>query len=422
MTTKPVWIWLPGQTDPVRAGSFDRTTGHQVPVGAFSYDQDYLAMDQRMQLDQGQLSKFRGTVRTTDYGGLFGILRDVKPEGFGLDTLHRKYEVSSLDDLDALELSAGDSVGALEVCEDIDSKQAYRPHSAETMFDVMQALSPAESNAHVVTEMEGLQGTSLGGERPKITVLHEGQQWIAKFAGSRDDPMSTLREYLAMKLARLCQIDAAPVQYVNKNGRGTILVKRFDRDIDQDGRLTRSHFASAATVLGANASKAGDKGRTYPNLATQALRWGVVGHKPELWRRIAFKVLVGNGDDHPRNHGFLRGLDGWRLSPAYDIAPYSPNGGKAVDVKALSMGILPNGNAGADARTLLLASKLFDLSYEDANSYLETTFAAIHDQWDTLAREVGQNPLQKPLFELPALAERPSPEEVAKYRYSAHRR
>ena len=42
----------------------------------------------------------------------------------------------------------------------------------------------------------------------------------------------------------------------------------------------------------------------------------------ELFRRIAFTILISNTDDHFRNHGFLwSGRKGWRLSPAYDLNP-----------------------------------------------------------------------------------------------------
>lgn len=47
----------------------------------------------------------------------------------------------------------------------------------------------------------------------------------------------------------------------------------------------------------------------------------------QLWRRIAFNVLISNTDDHLRNHGFLRAPHGWRLAPAYDLNPVP------VDVK-----------------------------------------------------------------------------------------
>ncbi len=36
---------------------------------------------------------------------------------------------------------------------------------------------------------------------------------------------------------------------------------------------------------------------------------------------MLFNVLVGNRDDHLRNHGFIREPSGWRLSQAFDVNP-----------------------------------------------------------------------------------------------------
>ena len=42
----------------------------------------------------------------------------------------------------------------------------------------------------------------------------------------------------------------------------------------------------------------------------------------QLWRRIAFSVLISNTDDHLRNHGFLQEHgESWTLSPAFDLNP-----------------------------------------------------------------------------------------------------
>ncbi|MEK7861767.1 MAG: HipA domain-containing protein, partial [Chloroflexota bacterium] len=43
----------------------------------------------------------------------------------------------------------------------------------------------------------------------------------------------------------------------------------------------------------------------------------------QLFRRVVFNVLIGNRDDHLRNHGFLRTRRGWRLAPAFDLNPAS---------------------------------------------------------------------------------------------------
>lgn len=47
------------------------------------------------------------------------------------------------------------------------------------------------------------------------------------------------------------------------------------------------------------------------------------GDLEELWRRMAFNLLITNVDDHVQNHGFLHVAHGqWCLAPAFDINPF----------------------------------------------------------------------------------------------------
>lgn len=415
-TAKPVWLWLPQATEPVIVGEYLLTESGGRSLGAFYYQDGYRGLPEAIPLDQSQLARYNSVPKTTYHEGLYDIFRDVKPEGFGLDMLQRRRSVSSLSNLDALEYSPGDAVGALEICDNIAEKANFVPHSSQAMFNAMDELDPAQSSAHVVTKVEGGISTSLGGERPKMTVLHKGQQWIAKFSGRQDDPTATLREFLSMRLAKMCEIDAAEVEYTHRNERGAVLIKRFDRVMLQDGRCQRVHFASAATVLGAIASQRDHPNRTYIGLAMNATRWKVVGHQTELWRRMAFNVLIGNGDDHPRNHGFLRTQEGWKLSPAYDIAPYTPAGGVVINVQALSMGLLRNGDASATADNLLIAAKQLGVNFTQANDYLDSTYETIHKSWTQLAIEQGREPLAPPLYKLPPRSERLSEAELKRIR------
>ena len=67
----------------------------------------------------------------------------------------------------------------------------------------------------------------------------------------------------------------------------------------------------------------------------------------ELWRRVAFSILISNLDDHLLNHGFLHvGHGQWRLSPAFDLNPFpdrvrelktwiSPDTGPEATIEAL---------------------------------------------------------------------------------------
>ncbi len=70
------------------------------------------------------------------------------------------------------------------------------------------------------------------------------------------------------------------------------------------------------------------------------------------------------------------------------------------------MGLLRNGAAGASVDNLLLAAKQFGVDYSAANDYLDSTFVLIHDQWSSLAKDLGEKPLAPPAFKLPARCER----------------
>ena len=52
----------------------------------------------------------------------------------------------------------------------------------------------------------------------------------------------------------------------------------------------------------------------------------------EQWRRAVFGVLVGNVDNHLRNHGFLRNGGSWVLSPVFDVNPTPPGDGDAYEL------------------------------------------------------------------------------------------
>ncbi|MDP1605766.1 MAG: HipA domain-containing protein [Rhodocyclaceae bacterium] len=75
------------------------------------------------------------------------------------------------------------------------------------------------------------------------------------------------------------------------------------------------------TLLGKDVSE----GTSYLELAEFLARRGapdhIQGDLEQLFRRVAFNVVVGNRDDHLWNHGFILGKRGWRLAPAFDVNP-----------------------------------------------------------------------------------------------------
>ena len=162
-------------------------------------------------------------------------------------------------------------------------------------------------------------GTSLGGARPKSGFASaDGQLWLAKFPGANDEYDVGRWEFITWQLARQAGISRPDAKLLPLSADGhTFAVRRFDRD--NQGR--RIHYASAMTMLNAIDSE----GVGYRDIADEIGLSGAAGaiadDLEQLFRRVIFNILVGNRDDHLRNHGFLRMDGGWRLSPAFDVNP-----------------------------------------------------------------------------------------------------
>ena len=77
---------------------------------------------------------------------------------------------------------------------------------------------------------------------------------------------------------------------------------------------------SAATLLGVERGDPDE--HAYTEIVDAIRQHGarVQADIDELWRRMAFSILVTNVDDHLFNHGFLHVHHGqWQLAPAFDI-------------------------------------------------------------------------------------------------------
>lgn len=164
-------------------------------------------------------------------------------------------------------------------------------------------------------------GSSLGGARPKASVMDENKNLcIAKFPSRKDDYDAGLWEHFSHLLAKNAGINAAKTRVISTNDKyHTLLSQRFDRRAD--GK--RIHFASAMTLLGLTDGDNANTGHGYLDMVDFILQncTNVEDNLKELYRRVAFNICIGNTDDHFRNHGFLLTAKGWTLSPAYDMNP-----------------------------------------------------------------------------------------------------
>jgi serine/threonine-protein kinase HipA len=113
-------------------------------------------------------------------------------------------------------------------------------------------------------------------------------------------------------------LQAAEARLVDSDGVPVALIRRFDRT-SGGGRIP---YVSAATLL--DADPADSQEHFYTEIVDALRIHGADAQSDieELWRRMAYFVLITNVDDHLRNHGFLHATRGqWRLAPAFDLNP-----------------------------------------------------------------------------------------------------
>ena len=316
--------------------SVTHTRGHA--VFAFSYDKLWIKADNAQNLDP-DLQLYDGPQFLAGDKPNFGLFLDSSPDRWGRVLMDRRETI----------LARQESRKAKPLFEEDYLLGVYDAHRMGALrFKLMEegpflndnrglAAPPWASlreleAASLRIEEDSLQdeeilkwinmliapGASLGGARPKASVIDEkGQLWIAKFPSAKDRTDIGAWEMVVNELAEKAGINIAKgIAKVYNAERHTFLSKRFDRT--ENGE--RIHFASAMTLLGQND---GVTGASYLDLAEFILRNSASpnANLEELWRRIVFFIAVKNTDDHLRNHGFLLTPNGWTLSPAYDINP-----------------------------------------------------------------------------------------------------
>jgi len=213
----------------------------------------------------------------------------------------------------------------------------------------------------------------------------EQAKYVAKFSVSTDTFDIVKSEWVAMKLAAGAGLDAAPVSLDKAAGREVLLVERFDRIKADDGWHRRA-LVSGLTVLGLDERWAREA--SYPELADR-MRVHAVEFKRdarELFSRMVFNVLMGNTDDHARNHSFFVEGPSIRLTPAYDVTPFPRAGGEA------GHGMKVCGQSNLSRIDLCLdAAGAFGLAKEEALAIVEGQIGAIVGRFDALCDEADMD-------------------------------
>jgi serine/threonine-protein kinase HipA len=382
-----VWVEIAGVPTP--AGRLYSHRRGRSESATFTYDDAYLANSDAYQLDPG-LPMVSGLLQTPLNQKIFGAFSDSCPDRWGRRLVQRTEKRSAAVD-GRTPVSFGEFDLLLRVRDDLRQgaiRYARGAHFLDddstgvpAMTDLPTLLSASDEVLDdQVDNPQSLAlllraGSSLGGARPKAHVRDDnGRIAIAKFPSPTDDWNVMAWEKTALDLAAAAGITVPEYQLVKVAGRDVLVVDRFDRLANG----ARRGYQSAMTAL---ERTDGDQA-SYLDIAEV-----IEERSPDtnvelrqLFRRIAFSVLISNTDDHLRNHAFVhvRG-DRWALSPAFDLNPNPQLG-----ARHLSTAI--DNDTRADLDDLLATAGFYRLTAEEALAVVRQVRNAASDWRSTAGR------------------------------------
>ncbi|MDO4962269.1 MAG: HipA domain-containing protein [Eubacteriales bacterium] len=365
---------------------------------SFEYDDSWLKANLHSTEPDPELRAFRGRQYSSGKR-IFGLFADASPDRWGRLLINKRERILAvkegrkprkLYDSDYL-LGVYDESRMGGIRLRTEPEGAFLSNDKETAAPPWASLRTLEeASRNFENDESGLAekwlnqlirpGSSLGGARPKATVIDtKGQLWIAKFPSKNDENDTGAWEKVVHDLAGMCglRVPESRIEKFSKLG-STFLVKRFDREGHK-----RIHFASAMTLLGKTDGASAADGTGYLDIAGFIKSNGASPRADliELWKRIVFSMAVANTDDHLRNHAFILKKEGWVLSPMFDVNPV-PYGDE------LSLLVDENDNTISIELAVKTAPR-FGIPEKEAAELAEEILITVRDNWMELALKYG---------------------------------
>lgn len=400
MTSEPteafVWTWLPGAEEPIVAGRIELAGG----IVRFNYGRSYLGRHEAIPLYLPELPLRPGAIEPR--GGLTipGCIKDAGPDAWGQRVVMQHLlgagaqggDPAVFGPLTYLLRSGSDRIGALDFQENADI-YVSRDDTTAPLEDLMEAADRVSKGEPLppALDLALLHGSSIGGARPKTLLKADRGDLIAKFSASTDTYAIVKGEFAAMELARRAGLNVASVDLVGVMGREVLLVKRFDR---VPGTRQRRALVSALTILELDEMMA--RYASYADLA-QIVRERFTEARAslrELLARITFNILVGNSDDHARNHAAFWNGEWLTLTPAYDICPQPRGGGETSQAMIIGAdGFRMSQLAGCVER-----ASTYMLTEKETRELIDHQIETIKSDWDEVCERARMTQVERSFF------------------------
>ncbi|MEY8801991.1 type II toxin-antitoxin system HipA family toxin [Leisingera sp. XS_AS12] len=331
-----VFIELNGQTVP--AGMIRIIEDGRFSEATFAYGKRYLERANAIAIDPVQLPLTDDLIGAPADFSLFNGIRDAAPDAWGRSLIDkyvlRRLNRPAMEAEFLLASQSGTRAGALRFGSNPSGPGQvlpfHLPEFSPSLGDLeqFQALvdQVVRDQAHEAPEplMDFIApGSDMGGARPKGTVMIDDFPWLVKFGKEGDRISMASAEAGCLDLCEMAGLEVCERRIETIAGRPALMLKRFDRYLDDAGALHSKHMISSLTLLGAHELDRSASGYADIYDAFRA-RGGSTSRKigEEIFRRMVMNVLCGNTDDHYRNHAFLyEDGKGYVPSPVYDVTP-----------------------------------------------------------------------------------------------------
>ncbi|MGF6227975.1 serine/threonine-protein kinase HipA [Inquilinus ginsengisoli] len=392
-----VWMWLPGTMEPVVAGRLDQEDERLL----FTYGASYRRRKNAISIYEPELRLQEGVIAPLNGLLMANCIRDGSPDAWGRRVIINRLTgkkpdavgVPEISELTFLLQSGSDRIGALDFQA---SATEYVPRLAAqaSIDELMEAAELIEKGVPLPPALDQAlnHGTSIGGARPKALIDDGAKKFIAKFSASNDTYSVVKAEFIAMKLAAACGLNAAKVSMTRAVYKDVLLIERFDRTHTKDGWARRA-MVSALTMLGLDEMMA--RYASYEDLA-ELIRHRFTDPKEtlkELYGRICFNVLCGNTDDHARNHAAFWDGRMLTLTPAYDICPQGRTGNEATQAM-----LIKGKSRASTIATCLAAAPDYHLKEAEAATLIEHQIKTIAEYWPAVCDEAELSLVDRTLF------------------------
>jgi len=389
-----VWVWLPGATIPVVAGKIV-VEGKYI---LFNYGKSYLERENKISIYAKELPLRLGRLPLLNGLSMPNCIRDASPDAWGRRVLINRtfgskstgIDTAQIDEITYLLESGSDRIGALDFQR---SPTEYIPRSSVnvSLDELLESAKRVEQGVPLTPELDQAlhHGSSIGGARPKALIESDDKKYVAKFSASSDVYNVVKAEFVAMRLAKLVGLDVAEVILTQSLHKDVLLIERFDRVHRSDG-WERKCMVSALTLFELDELMA--RYASYEKLA-EIIRYNFKDASKtleELFSRLVFNILVGNTDDHARNHAAFWDGDMLSLTPAYDICPQNRAGNEATQAMLIS-----GSERMSKVSCCVEAAHHFLLSREDASQLIAKQQQIIEESWLIVCDEADLSEVER---------------------------